>query len=162
MRRFRSDTTNRFVAMLLAYLVLIAIVGWLESKDLGRLLKASAIVIPGFGTIAFIDYFFTYLEIDETKNRMTARSFFYSISRANIPSITCITKEPHPIFKGASWAIFIRHKNDRCKEKTIEIWPSFSPETIGKFLTDLKALNPSIQFDKECEKWMEKARNIKA
>ena len=48
------------------------------------------------------------------------------------------------------------------EEKSIEIWPSFSRETIGKFLADLKALNPSIQFDKECEEWMEKAQNAKA
>jgi hypothetical protein len=148
--------------MLVGYLVLIVFVGWLESINLGRLLKASAIVILGFGTIALIDYFFTYLKIDETSGTIAQRSFLYWYRKIPIEFIIKVSKQPHPLYKALSWSIAVEYRSEKGKNKVMEIWPSFSPETIGKFLADLKKLNPSIQFDKECEEWMEKAQKAKA
>lgn len=162
MKKYKNISTKKLAITFTGLLTLGSVLGWFEHGDLSAILDAWLFSVPYFSTFLLIDYFFTYLKIDETKRQVIALSFLFSQNRVKIDSITRITKEPHPIFKGASWAIFIHYIDDAGKKKHFEIWPSFSPKTIGKFLADIKKLNPSIQFDQASEDWMKKAKQIES
>lgn len=150
MRKYKTDWTLKAVGIFGILTFLMS----LFAENFSSALRGLVLACVGYGSIILIDYFFTYLKIDETKRKITALSFLFSQNRVKIDLITHITKEPHPIFKDWSWAIFVHYTDDAGKKKHFEIWPSFSPETMGKFLADLKHLKPNIQFDDGCKEWV--------
>jgi hypothetical protein len=162
MRVYRSDSTREYVVWSVLLLSVGTLFSWIEMKDTARLVEAWLIGLPFFSAFVLIDYFFTYIKIDETSGTVAQQSFLYWYKKIPISSIIKISKQPHPLYKALSWSIAVEYRREKGKNKVMEIWPSFSPETIGKFLTDMKSLDPSIQFDKECEEWMEKAQKAKA
>jgi len=156
MKKFKNSSSKTLFLCFGVVVLLTALTSWLQFRDFETIVNVFFVGIFGYGGILFFDYFFTYLKIDENKRQITALSFLFSQNRVKVDSITRITKEPHPVFKQTSWAIFIHYKIEKGKEKHFEIWPSFSPETIGKFLSEIQKLNPKIDFDAGCKDWMEK------
>jgi hypothetical protein len=154
-KRYKSSP-GELLTVYIGYIVFVSVIGWFSTHEIQQVLKIWALAIPTLGVIIILLAFFTYLEIDPSKKQIIAVSTLFSVKHAKISSITRVEKLPHPILKALSWSIAIYHQDQSGKEKNIEIWPPFSPETIGKFLADLKKLNPSIQFDKDCEECMEK------
>ena len=156
MKKYKNNSTKKITLCFILLLFFGSVLGWLEHRDFSKILNAWEFAVPYFSVFLLIDYFFTYLKIDPTTRQVTALSFLYSQNRVKIDRITRITKEPHPVFKAWSWAIFIHYKNEKGKEKHFEIWPSFNEQTMGKFLSELEKLNSKIQFDEGCKEWIEK------
>jgi hypothetical protein len=155
-RKYKSSP-GELLTIYIGYILFVSVIGWFSTYEIQRILKIWAFAIPALALIIILIAFFTYLKIDELNKQVTAVSTLFSVSRASIFDITHIQKQPHPILKGLSWSIAVYYR-EKDRERKFEIWPSFSPETIGRFLADLRQLNPDIQFDKECEEWMEKAQ----
>lgn len=155
MEKYNSDWTLKACGIFGSLILLMS----LFSVSISSAIDGIVVGFIGMSVIILIDHFFTYLKINSTTRQVTALSFLFSQNRVKIDSITRITKEPHPIFKEISWAIFIHYKNEKEKEKHFEIWPSFSPETMGKFLTEIEKLNPKIHFDDGCKEWMKEYGN---
>jgi hypothetical protein len=156
MKKYRSEITNLFVIFVI-FLVVELLLSWTRFHDLEKIIKGFVLGVILLGILLMVEALGTYLKIGG--GIVSHRSFGYWYKKIPIGSINRIEKQPHPIFKALSWSIVVYYREEG-KERKFEIWPSFSLETIGKFLTDLKKINPAIEFDAECMKWMEK-KNLK-
>jgi hypothetical protein len=93
MRKYKTSWTLKALGIFGALTLLMS----LFAENLASAFNGVAIGFIGYGSIILLDYFFTYLKIDETKRQVTALSFLFSQNRVKTDSITRITKEPHPI-----------------------------------------------------------------
>jgi len=159
MKKYKNISTRKLSLVFIVVMFVMSLIGWFENHNFSNIIDAWLFAVPFFSVALFLDYLFTYLKISETKRYVIASAFFKSFDRVVVESITHLTKEPHPIFKQASWAIFVHYKDKSEKEKHFEIWPSFKPETMGKFMSELQKLNPNIQFDEGCKEWINKYGN---
>jgi hypothetical protein len=63
-RRYKTNWTLKATVVFGTLMTLMSLVGWLETGDIFSALEGWLIGFVGYSIIIFLDYFFTYLEVD--------------------------------------------------------------------------------------------------